>query len=251
MTRRRFQKPAFSEPLSVFRAELQTPFFEGGQLRSSVSWLDHSRCTPHRRDFTVKLSSLRCPVHSSSQQLVSQCLAQLEDLQFSCDYLVEVVDGEDQEVRTGLGHLLTTLNSCSCSVADAGFVALTPLFQLLTKVSFSTPPCSRTPAADQLDCARLERRPDAQPLVSCLPSNHDETNAVECEWALGGAEDGALVGFRAVLHSSSDREAQVNIVPAHVHRLRFADLSAGTDYRLQVSRSGRIHVCPTPVCCPP
>ncbi|CAD5207013.1 unnamed protein product [Bursaphelenchus okinawaensis] len=231
---------------TVFRAELQSPYFENGQLRSTVSWLDHHRCTPLHRDFIVKLKSLRCPVQVSSEQLVQECIAPLEDLHFRCDYVVEVRDGLDGE--------------------------------LLSRIAFSAPSCSATPSLEAIDCGKYDQQTifGQQALVhgqmvSCLPSNRDETNAVECEWNVGlnplvdsasktdrtdavsradrtginsdgmmtsdfkaERSDVQIVGYRAVLLASNQPEPRVSIVPATTRRLRFDDLTAGTDYRLQI-----------------
>ncbi|CAD5210643.1 unnamed protein product [Bursaphelenchus xylophilus] len=193
---------------TVFRADLQSPYFENGQLRSTVSWLDHSRCTPLNRDFIVRLKSIRCPIQVTSEQLVQECLAPLDDLQFRCDYVVEVRDGSDGE--------------------------------LLSRLAFSAPSCASTPSLETIDCSKYDQQAvfGQQALVhgqmvSCLPSNRDETNAVECEWNVGEDKE-QIVGYRAVLAASNQPEPRVSIVPANTRRLRFDDLTAGTDYRLQI-----------------
>ncbi|KAI6224552.1 CBR-KAL-1 protein [Aphelenchoides fujianensis] len=203
---------AASDDSELFQADLQLPYLDAAHvLRSTLSWLDHPKCTSERRDFDVRLEAVRCPRPLLAEQLVGQCVAPLEKLHFGCDYKVEVRDTEDR--------------------------------QLITRLAFSTPPCSRTPSADPIDCRQLEERPQ----VRCLPlATGDGGNSVECEWsgldAFGFAKAAAeatrseapLVGYRVVLTSSRDPRANITIVAAAVRSLRYDRLTDGADYRLQV-----------------
>lgn len=112
-------------------------------------------------------------------------------------------------------------------------IPLTPqLLKLITRLAFSTPPCSRTPSSDrqQLDC----RQHDEQPSLRCLPLNNldSQESGVECEWL--GLDAKELVGFRTALTSSRSSSANISIVTANVRQIRYERLEDGTDYRLKV-----------------
>lgn len=83
---------------TIFRAEIQPAYIENSNLKTTLSWLDHPKCTSERRDFNVRIQSVRCQKQMSTEQLVSQCVAPLDQLYFSCEYLVEVRDIQDSQV---------------------------------------------------------------------------------------------------------------------------------------------------------
>lgn len=84
---------------TIFRAEIQPAYVENSQVRTTLSWLDHPKCTSERRDFNVRLQSVRCAKQVNREQLIGgQCVAPLEHLHFSCEYLVEVRDQKDGQV---------------------------------------------------------------------------------------------------------------------------------------------------------
>lgn len=85
---------------TIFRAEIQPAYLLNGNLRTALSWLDHPKCNTERRDFNVRVQSVRCARQMSTEQLIGgQCIAQLEQLHFSCEYLVEVRDVGDGQVN--------------------------------------------------------------------------------------------------------------------------------------------------------
>lgn len=121
---------------SIFQAETQPAYLLNGNLQSALSWLDHSKCTPDKNDFNVRIQSVRCARQMSTERIVKgQCVVQLEQLYFSCEYLIEVRD-----------------------VSDG---------QLITRVAFSTAPCSRTPTSDRekLDCKQYDEQPTLRQAV--------------------------------------------------------------------------------------
>lgn len=91
--------------------QLKTPYFERGHLRTSLSWLYHPSCTQYNSnassDFVVRISSGSSSSGGAGQQLcqielppqefrVRFCVANLENLQFGCEYQVQV-----KELRSG------------------------------------------------------------------------------------------------------------------------------------------------------
>ena len=84
---------------TIFRAELQAPHLDARHIiRTTLSWLDHPKCSSQQRDFDIRLNAVRCGRPLAVEQLVSQCVASLEHLYFNCDYIVEVRDTEDRQV---------------------------------------------------------------------------------------------------------------------------------------------------------
>lgn len=108
-------------------------------------------------------------------------------------------------------------------------------FQLITRLAFSTSPCSRTPTSDRrpLDC----RQHDEQPTLRCLPLNNvdSQESGVECEWkGLSTDVDGELVGFRTALTSSRNPTANVSIATGTTRSIRYERLEDGADYMLKI-----------------
>ncbi|KAL3102623.1 hypothetical protein niasHT_021829 [Heterodera trifolii] len=118
----------FSSPKKQM-VEVKTPFFEGGRLKTIISWLSYAKCSvgyqrENTLNFRVSVYSLRCPVQLPPQQFaVKNCVATLENLQFSCEYSV------------GIEHI----------GEDNG-----KMFESLT---FSTLSCEQTPSNVLLKCA--------------------------------------------------------------------------------------------------
>ncbi|KAI6181481.1 hypothetical protein M3Y98_00834000 [Aphelenchoides besseyi] len=199
-----------SDDSTLFQADLQIPYLDSNHvIQSTLSWLDHPKCSSQKRDFDVRLESVRCSRPLNAELLVSQCVASLEKLHFACDYKVEVRDTKDR--------------------------------QLITRLAFTVPTCTLIPTSDPIDCRDYQERPT----VRCTPLlTSDTQNAVECEWTALDAigmitenekqNDGAVVGYRVVLNSSHEPRTNVTIVTSTIRSLRYDRLTDGADYRLKV-----------------
>lgn len=91
--------------------ELKTPYYERNHLKTALSWLHHSSCqarqgiivssesksTPR---FRVRIYSSGCINELPPQEFyVEFCVANFENLQFECEYFVEVNVLKNRQVR--------------------------------------------------------------------------------------------------------------------------------------------------------
>lgn len=97
-----------------FRAEVKTPYYENGHLKTSISWFNHKHCDASaiirrqsssipqiKAQFQVYIRSIRCLNELPPQKfVVRNCVATLENLQFDCDYFVRIEKTEAQMIAT-------------------------------------------------------------------------------------------------------------------------------------------------------
>ena len=82
----------------TFDLDIRTPYFENGKLRTSISWIDSSACSPVKSIFAVRLTPRRCEKSDTRLLTVTQCVATIDHLNFDCEYEVEVDDVNTRKV---------------------------------------------------------------------------------------------------------------------------------------------------------
>lgn len=85
-----------------FHAEIKAPYYEDGQLTTTISWLDHPLCSPEKRSFNVIVKEARCKDPYMEREIeVNQCVVDIHKLAFECEYVVLVEDVLTKQVRSG------------------------------------------------------------------------------------------------------------------------------------------------------
>lgn len=89
----------FIDNQSPFRLHIKMPYFENNRLKTSISWFNHSKCNEIGKKFQIYIRSLRCINELPPQKFeVDNCLTTFENLQFECDYFVEIKIIKSSEV---------------------------------------------------------------------------------------------------------------------------------------------------------
>lgn len=85
---------------SNFLGEVKTPYYEDNQLLTTISWLDHPLCSPEKREFIVQIKETECiKANGRPPTKISQCVADIKNLQFGCEYFVLVEDANSKAVN--------------------------------------------------------------------------------------------------------------------------------------------------------
>ncbi|KAE9550867.1 hypothetical protein FO519_005912 [Halicephalobus sp. NKZ332] len=125
-----------------FDLDIRTPYFENGKLKTSISWIDSSSCSPTKSVFAVRLTPRKCEKSETKLMTVTQCVASIENLDFDCEYEVEVDDVNTRKI--------------------------------VSRAFFRTFPCESTPSTEPLPCSgNIQSSPRCRVL--------SQTRAV-CEW---------------------------------------------------------------------
>lgn len=73
-----------------FKLNIKTLYFENNRLKTAISWFNHSKCTNNKK-FQIYIRSLSCINELPPQKFeVNNCMATFENLQFECNYFVEI-----------------------------------------------------------------------------------------------------------------------------------------------------------------
>uniref|UniRef100_A0A914S697 Fibronectin type-III domain-containing protein n=1 Tax=Parascaris equorum TaxID=6256 RepID=A0A914S697_PAREQ len=98
------EMPVHLDNSNVALLEIKEPYYEGGDLKTAVSWLNAKHCSPIRTTFLVRWRLLECQQNENQKRTfydldtsgqdwadmrVNECVAVLEELNFGCSYSVE------------------------------------------------------------------------------------------------------------------------------------------------------------------
>uniref|UniRef100_A0AC34Q1H3 Anosmin-1 n=1 Tax=Panagrolaimus sp. JU765 TaxID=591449 RepID=A0AC34Q1H3_9BILA len=127
-----------------FDLDIQTPYFDGGKLKTSISWIDSPACSPTKSVFVVRLTPKKCDRLQTRTITATQCVILIDQLNFDCEYEVEVDDVQNRKV--------------------------------VSRAFFQTLSCETTPSTEPLACSGpLPSKPRCKLL--------SETSAV-CDWTV-------------------------------------------------------------------
>ncbi|KAI1721610.1 WAP-type (Whey acidic protein) 'four-disulfide core' domain-containing protein [Ditylenchus destructor] len=239
--------------LTRYRARVKTPYYEKGHLRTSVSWLDHPTCSKQPSIFRVYIRTTSCINELPPQQFqVRHCVATFENLQFQCEYFVEVE---------------------ALPLPDALHLA-----QMVTRMTFITLPCAQTPSEFPLRCHEITSKslqdsvlatPATDFIVDNTPNdqlNHLPTSSVQampslldmpdpprpeirltgsesvkceptsqsmaqCVWKpISPSHTLPMLGYRLMLVSDNNSSSNVSVVSATTHHVEWHGLDPRTKF---------------------
>uniref|UniRef100_A0A914CR93 WAP domain-containing protein n=1 Tax=Acrobeloides nanus TaxID=290746 RepID=A0A914CR93_9BILA len=196
---------------SEFHAEVKAPYYEDGQLMTTISWLDHPLCSPDKREFVVNVKEIECKKPYTEKveekRVVNQCVADIRNLEFNCKYVVIVEDVLSK--------------------------------QEITKASFKTLSCEETPSLVPFECGTEETTTSISPALICKIVNRTYAS---CSWpALGVHQDdrsdpanpSIIIGYRTILQPSIGSSI-IHIVPPKKRLIDFPDLKPEVKYQFRV-----------------
>uniref|UniRef100_A0A0M3I182 WAPL domain-containing protein n=1 Tax=Ascaris lumbricoides TaxID=6252 RepID=A0A0M3I182_ASCLU len=211
------EMPMHLDSSNVALLEIKTPYYEGGDLKTAVSWLNAKHCSPIRTTFLVRWRLLECQLNENQKRTfydldtsgqdwaemrVTECVAILEELNFGCSYSVEVNRMNENEL-TATGH-------------------------------FKTESCELTPSAEPIPCGQIQ---DAHALWCSTDGIHMQAT---CTWqaprlrTTSTSRTHSLVGFRIALTAPEEELNNVTIIPPHRRDIHFTHLHANTQYTVYV-----------------
>uniref|UniRef100_A0A915DEQ9 Anosmin-1 n=1 Tax=Ditylenchus dipsaci TaxID=166011 RepID=A0A915DEQ9_9BILA len=206
--------------LTKFRAEVKPPYFDKGYLKSSVSWLDHPLCSSARSSqqqqlFRVYISTLQCINQLPPQQFqVAHCVANLDNLQFNCNYFVEIeaIDTPSEiPLQCSSKKLLSTPPPTSSPVEGVKKITSTTTMTIPTNIASSS------------ERMYLGRREKAKCLVT-------SSTSAKCGWRdmnydMNSATSSGIIGYRTILTSTDHVYSNVSILRPDVREVDWSDLS--------------------------
>uniref|UniRef100_A0AC35UBP2 WAPL domain-containing protein n=1 Tax=Rhabditophanes sp. KR3021 TaxID=114890 RepID=A0AC35UBP2_9BILA len=177
-----------------FKAEIGSPYFEVGSLHTSISWEDHPLCSPVKRSFLVKVSSISCE-SEMIKLTTSDCSISVGDLKFDCEYEVEV-----REQRMLKNVLKNTFYTYSCNEVNG--------------------------MTDEM-CESYEKNG-----IVCLQKSSNSMSCSWGIRKMRTSSE-TLVGYRINL-SSRNAPSNLSILPPSQRSIIFKDLSNKTAYLLKI-----------------
>uniref|UniRef100_A0A0R3RKJ0 WAP-type 'four-disulfide core n=1 Tax=Elaeophora elaphi TaxID=1147741 RepID=A0A0R3RKJ0_9BILA len=196
--------------IKVETLDIRTPYFDDNNLKTLVSWFRNGLCNGTRVKYTIRWRLLMCRVKENkrityydldssgedwAQMEVQECVAVLEDLDFSCSYNVELVSTNTKQV--------------------------------IAKAHFETESCEKTPSTVTLRCNdQLTSQ-----FLSCI--GNPKNNSVRCNWKnINGTVKN--VGYRIVLNKSGTEDNRIVIVPPQSTTVEFDKLEPDHNYLIHI-----------------
>ncbi|KHN83201.1 Anosmin-1 [Toxocara canis] len=197
--------------------EIKTPYYEEGDLKTAISWLNAKNCSPVKTNFLVRWRLFDCQPNGDhkrtfydldtsgqdwAEMRVTECVAILDDLNFGCSYSVEVRETIKNEL-TAVGH-------------------------------FRTNNCESTPSAEESPCERISNTHALLCTTDALQLQAACTWRVPSLRPMDSSRTHTLVGFRIALTAPEKALNNVTISPPHMHDIHFTHLHTNTRYTVYV-----------------